>query len=74
MKKSSLPEASRPSRAPKAKDRVREASRGERDVRLSVDIPEELRRRLKGEASYKGLSIRDYIVALLEKDLPKRHV
>ena len=37
--------------------------------RLTLDIPQELHRRIKIRATEKGLSMKDYAVSLFEKDL-----
>ena len=68
-KKAPLPEAIRPSRTAEAQQGIKNA-RGKMEARLSVDIPEELHRRLKGSASFKGMSLREYLVQLLEAQLP----
>lgn len=47
---------------------VKEIHAGELS-RLTLDIPQELHRRIKIRATQKGLSMKDYAVSLFEKDL-----
>lgn len=72
MKKSSLPDATRPSRAGAAgKERAREAGGAEKKVRLSLDVPEAMRRRIKIGASDSGLSLTDYCLKIFDEHVPK---
>ena len=43
----------------------------EKLVRLTIDTPEQMHKRLKIRAIEKGISMRDYILQLLEKELKK---
>lgn len=40
-------------------------------ARLTLDIPQDLHRRVKIKATEKGISIKDYAISLFEKDLLK---
>ena len=63
------------SKAPQAsKNRSRSkpvAPEKEKLVRLTIDTPERMHKRLKIRAIEKGISMRDYILQLLEKELKK---
>ena len=59
---------------PASKNRSRSkpvAPEKEKLVRLTIDTPERMHKRLKIRAIEKGISMRDYILQLLEKELKK---
>jgi hypothetical protein len=39
-------------------------------MRINVDLPDELHRRLKSAAALEGSSIKDYLIRILEEHLP----
>jgi plasmid stability protein len=51
----------------KNRPRVARDPAADREVRLAVDLPEQLHRQLKARAAERGSSIRDYILELLRK-------
>jgi hypothetical protein len=50
---------------------VKKAAEPEKLVRLTIDTPAEMHTRLKVKAVLSGISMRDYILRLLEKELKK---
>ena len=59
------------SRTRSKKKEVVEASKPEKLVRLTIDTPAEMHTRLKVKAVLSGISMRDYILKLLERELKK---
>jgi len=60
--------------APRSRTRkkaVEESSKPEKLVRLTIDTPAEMHTQLKIKAVLSGISMRDYILRLLEKELKK---
>lgn len=41
--------------------------------KLGIDMPDDLHRALKSKASLSGLSIKNYIIGLIERDLKKEY-
>lgn len=48
-------------------------NRGDKMKKLGIDMPDDLHRALKSKASLSGLSIKNYIIGLIERDLKKEY-
>ncbi len=56
---------------PKPKPKPAKPEKKDKLVRLTIDTPEQMHKKLKIRAIEKGISMRDYILQLLEKELKK---
>lgn len=63
-------EAPKPKAKPKATKKEASAAKG-RMVRMTIDTPEELHLQLKIKSIQTRMSMRDYVLRLIEKDLKK---